>query len=216
MVGTSTGGRDTLIGSAFGDRMSGDAGRNLGDSSRGGADSLDGRNGDDELLGDAELMFSFTRGGDDVLRGGAGADKLYGDAHQQRDWAIGGSDKIYSGSGNDEIWGDGQLFNDAVGGQDKFYFNGNFGDDRILDFRAGEDQIYLSGVTASEVEVDVNGGDTILTTFSDHSITLVGFTGLLTSGDLIFSRAAAQPGRRGLTPRSAAAARAGGRFGTGG
>lgn len=188
MVGASKGGRDTLIGSDFSDRLSGDSTFNMTDTSIAGGDWLNGRGGDDEILGDAEQMYSFTRGGNDVLRGGAGADKLYGDAEQLRNWAIGGNDKIYAGTGNDEIWGDGQLFDDAVGGQDQFYFSDAFGDDRILDFRLGEDTIHLSGVSSTEVQITATGGNTTLTTFSDHSITLVGFTGVLTYGtDVIFS-----------------------------
>ena len=194
MGGSSQGGDDVLKGSAFDDRMNGDADNNLIGQARGGNDRILGNGGDDELMGDAQNMRDTAVGGDDILRGGAGSDTIRGDARFLSDFAQGGDDRLHSGGGDDEIWGDGGLFDDAEGGADKFHFNGNFGDDRVLDFRQEDgDQLVFKGLTQSEVQitiVTVNDPDdsTLITTLGDESVTLVGFTGGLTVGsDILFA-----------------------------
>lgn len=86
------------------------------------ADTLQGLAGHDRLFGYA---------GNDTLVGGSGNDRLSGGA---------GHDWIFGGSGNDILTGG--------SGQDDFHFdtkpNGSTNFDRITDFVAGEDAIYLN------------------------------------------------------------------------
>ena len=81
------------------------------------------------------------------------------------------------------------LYDLAVGGKDKFSFDGNFGDDTIWDFRQEDgDQIIFKGLTQSEVGITQDAGNTVLTTLGDQTVTLVGFTGSLTVGtDILFA-----------------------------
>ena len=146
------------------------------------------------MYGDANGVDSIAIAGKDVLRGGAGNDIIYGDAGDLYDFAAGGADQLHGNAGDDELWGDGILNDDAVGGADKFFFSGNFGDDTIFDFRTEDgDQIVLQGLTQSEVQLTIvslaNPNDSLqLTTLGDDSITLVGFTGSLTPGvDIVFA-----------------------------
>ena len=45
----------------------------------------------------------------------------------------------------------------------------------------------FKGLTQDEVQITVDGSDTVLTTLGDESVTLVGFTGSLTVGtDIVF------------------------------
>jgi hypothetical protein len=187
--GTGRGGRDTLWGSEFDDELFGDAGSDIDDGAVGGNDTLAGFGGDDLLCGDAGFgIFEAAKGGNDVLRGGAGGDLLFGDAPELADFAQGGADRINGGGGDDLLWGDGELFDDAVGGRDRFVFDGAFGDDLVFDFRQEDaDQLQFYGLTQSEVTITQDSGDTVLTTLGDDSVTLVGFLGTLTVGtDLVF------------------------------
>ena len=194
LVGTSRGGNDVLKGSSFRDLMRGDADNNLLDQARGGNDRLQGNGGDDDMFGDAQRMDDTAAGGNDVVRGGAGDDIVYGDARSLASFAQGGNDRIHGGSGDDELWGDGELRDDAVGGKDRFFFTGNFGDDEIRDFRQGDgDQIVLQGLTPLDVQISIvtvvsTNDSTLITTLGDDSITLVGFTGGLALGtDIVFA-----------------------------
>jgi Ca2+-binding RTX toxin-like protein len=194
MFGSSVGGRDKLYGSNFDDDLTGDAWSDMNDGSKGGNDKLWGNGGDDGLWGDGDNLNDVATGGNDVLRGGSGDDTLYGDASGLYVLSVGGNDKLYGDAGDDELWGDGELNDDATGGADKFYFSGNFGDDEIFDFRPDEgDQIILTGLTQSEVQISIISVDdpddsTLITTLGDDSITLVGYTDGLTIGtDIIFA-----------------------------
>jgi serralysin len=183
----SVGGRDRLNGGAFGDTLLGEATFLLG-SSAGGDDRLSGFGGDDAIYGDAFVVSDTSRGGDDVLRGGAGADTMYGDAAALGGSAAGGDDQLYSGGGDDTLWGDGELSDDATGGRDRFHFAGGFGDDTVLDFRRGEDRLVFSGYDPTDLQLALDGGDTLLTTLGDDSVRLVGFTDPLAFGvDVIFA-----------------------------
>ena len=133
-------------------------------------------------------------GGNDVLRGGAGNDTIYGDADILFEFSAGGDDRLHGDAGDDELWGDGELRDDAVGGKDRFFFTGNFGDDEIRDFRQGDgDQIVLQGLTQLDVQISIvtvtaTNDSTLITTLGDDSITLVGFTGSLSIGtDIVFA-----------------------------
>ena len=141
-------------------------------------------------FGDGEFLSGSARGGNDILRGGAGVDLLFGDGVELAGDAVGGGDQLHSGAGNDTLWGDGLLLDGAVGGKDRFYFSGGFGDDEIQDFRSGEDKIVFRGLARGEVQITVVGTDTVLTTLGDDSVTLVDYVGPLSfAADVIFSLA---------------------------
>ena len=183
--GTSVAGSDRLLGGSAGDFLFGDA--FVVDSVRGAKDNFNGNGGNDELYGEGRFLAGTARGAGDVLIGGAGDDTVYGDARELRGSSVGGADLIYGGNGNDQLWGDGILSDAARGGRDKFYFTGSFGQDTIHDFRLGEDRISIKGTPFEDVTIETVGADTVISTFSDHSITLKDFTGTLAIGvDLIF------------------------------
>ena len=108
-----------LIGSDHNDLLAGDGRDNW----------LDGGGGDDRLYGGPD-------GGDDVLAGGEGDDRLYGGK---------GNDTLEGGPGDDQLMGgpdDDRL--DGGEGGDAFFFTSGSGDDVILDFGNGMDQIDLT------------------------------------------------------------------------
>ena len=158
-------GNDTLRGGDGNDILDGDgsirgkfgAGRNLGDQSFTGADSLFGEAGDDLLQGGA---------GDDILDGGIGNDTLYGDGVtfsyndttnsggggtvsivDQFGGMDSGNDTLNGGDGDDIL--EGRLGNDTV--------NGGAGDDiaRFNVSRDGSDLTNL-GTGNDTVEIGVN------------------------------------------------------------
>ena len=108
-----------LVGSGHDDILAGDGRDNW----------LDGGGGDDRLYGGPD-------GGDDVLAGGAGDDRLYGGK---------GNDTLEGGPGNDRLnggWDNDRL--DGGEGDDVFFFGAGNGDDTILDFGNGADNINLA------------------------------------------------------------------------
>lgn len=114
-------GADSLFGNAGADSLYGGAGN----------DTLDGGNGNDLLDGGADA--DLLRGGnnDDALLGGAGNDTLDGGS---------GSDRLNGGIGDDVLTG-------GVG-NDVFVIADLGGNDRVTDFRSGQDKIDLSGLDA--------------------------------------------------------------------
>jgi hypothetical protein len=151
------------------------------------------------LFGDADTLNDWAKGGDDVLRAGSSTgltatppNTLFGDAQFLLANALGGKDTLVSGSADDVLWGDGQLLDNAKGGRDKFAFSGTFGTDSVFDFRHAEDRIEIN-ITGSNPAGQVSwapiGSDTVITVtgaFSTGTITLVGYTSALVSGDFIF------------------------------
>lgn len=108
-----------LVGSGHNDILAGDGRDNW----------LDGGGGDDRLYGG-------PGGGDDVLAGGEGDDRLYGGK---------GNDTLEGGPGDDQFIGgpdDDRL--DGGDGDDAFLFTPGGGDDVILDFGNGMDQVDLT------------------------------------------------------------------------
>ncbi len=110
--------------------------------------------------------------GQNVLSGGAGNDLIIG---------LGGDDILIGGEGNDVF---------AFGVRDnggELDFDGN---DIIQDFTIGEDQVNLEalldalGGDASDVSVNINGGNTEITVAgaTDFMVTLSGITDVLTVG----------------------------------
>ena len=135
-------GDDALYGGEGDDMLSGGEGDDL----------LEGGEGDDKLLGGD---------GDDVLEGGAGEDKLLGgDGADILDGGT-GDDELVGGAGNDIIiggLGDDLLFGGA--GRDLFIYQYGDGNDAVMDFVEGEDEL--------EIGIEVEGeGDEATYTVSD-------------------------------------------------
>jgi Ca2+-binding RTX toxin-like protein len=165
----------------------------MSDNARGGDDVLFGGVGRDFLFGDAgSSMFDAARGGNDVLFGGADSDLLFGDAgSSMSDAARGGDDRLDGGAGDDMLWGDASNLSDAAqGGRDTFA--GLFGNDRVFDFRRGEDRLeFQAGPGMREVnDLDIvfAGGNTVITTRTG-TVTLEGVllsVESITEADIIF------------------------------
>jgi Ca2+-binding RTX toxin-like protein len=148
---------------------------------------LYGGSGNDLLFGDArDNLLGAAVGGEDVLRGRAGNDELFGDAPKLHASSRGGADDLYGGTGDDRLWGDGALTGSAVGGEDRFHFGGSFGDDRILDFRHGEDTIDFTDLFQADLKIAVVGPNTVISSIAGDSVTILGYTGSL-AGDIVFS-----------------------------
>lgn len=172
-------GNDTIQGSDYSDAMLGFDG-NDSISGNGGNDDVNGNQGSDTVWGGA---------GDDNVRGGKDADYVSGDAGNDtvngnvgndlvhggdgNDWVLGGQndDILYGDAGNDTLSGD--LGNDTLyggAGADVFLFNVGIGNDVIMDFVPGVDQIWVTAALAATVgnsfaaAVSYVGSDTILTT----------------------------------------------------
>lgn len=149
-------GRDTLIGGAQDDRLLGGDGR---DKAEGGA-------GKDLLrLGD----------GPDVGRGGRKRDVIEGEARNDRLYGGGGPDRLEGGAGDDFLYGGrgadglrggpGEDFLVGGRGADTFFMAGGGGDDQIVDFRPGEDQIRVPGLTRfRDLRFESWGDNTIVNT----------------------------------------------------
>ncbi|MEP4194391.1 MAG: calcium-binding protein [Aliishimia sp.] len=145
---------ENVIGTAFDDRLVGDAGDNVLTGGFGndvliglaGNDTLDGGNGEDEVIGS---------GGNDTLIGGFGADTLVG---------LGGADILEGGGGDDEIQAGLGVDTVSGGGGDDLVF-GNFGIDTISgglgndDIRAGGSGDIVTGDDGNDKLVGGNGKD---------------------------------------------------------
>jgi serralysin len=196
------GGDDHLQGGAGNDHLVGDGlmwSLRATNNSQGGDDHLEGGRGDDILIGDApggplaEIfpgMSGNAEGGDDWLQGGRGNDVLFGDSPLMSDSAQGGDDTLYGGPGNDILYGDAELVIDsAETDNDTFVFAGVFDDDDVRDFRQGEDtlQFNVPGVTSIDgLSISTLAGDTVISAAGFGTVTLTGFTGLLTDQDIFF------------------------------
>ena len=115
-----TAGRDTLVGTVFGDRIAGGAG---GDIIEGlaGRDCLFGQSGSDEVTGDRH---------NDVVRGGPGNDRAFGDSGRDIVGGGAGSDHVRGASGHDRTSGGrGPDFLD--GGSNNDVMSGGAGRDRL-------------------------------------------------------------------------------------
>ena len=162
-----------IIGSAYGDRLTGDGGNN---SIRGGAgnDTLDGGDGRDtvdyETAGNAvivDLAAGTASGGDgsdtllnfENVRGSSGfADNLSGDGRGNRIEGFGGDDSLVGNAGNDTL--DGGDGNDTI--------SGGTGDDSIvstsgndvIDGGDGRDtlQFYAGAARVARISVSTLGG----------------------------------------------------------
>ena len=107
-------------------RLQGGAGDNLIDASSatGIKVTLDGREGDDTLIGGTLNDFLMGRDGNDSLLGNSGNDSLYGSDGDDTLRSNSGNDLINAGNGDDSLYGS--------YGNDSLY--GGAGTDRILEF----------------------------------------------------------------------------------
>jgi Ca2+-binding RTX toxin-like protein len=114
-------------------------------SGTGDADEILGRGGDDTLKGKGGNDLIEGGSGNDKAWGGNGADEILGGGGNDRLWGDAGNDELYGGGGNDKLWGG--TGNDVMAGgkgNDRFYFlNPNSARDEILDFKIGEDKLFI-------------------------------------------------------------------------
>ena len=138
-------GSDVLIGGKGSDTLIGDTPAAVGgDPADGGADSLDGGEGDDLLYGGV---------GDDVLAGGTNNDQLYGQD---------GHDALYGGEGNDTLSGDLRI-SAQTGAYDTTEHRGAGGND-VLDGGAGGDTLF--GGEGEDILVGGAGDDQLYGSYS--------------------------------------------------
>ena len=170
-------GNDTLVGGTGNDTLTGGTGNDVLNGGSG-TDTLSGGTGNDKLVGGGGNDTLAGDEGNDTLSGGSGADVLDGGAGDDRlsggtgnDTLMGGegSDTLNGGSGSDII--NGGAGNDTLVGSrgaDTFVFEGDFGSDRVLDFRAQQgDMIDLSGTEVTDFATLIDnssqvGRDTVI------------------------------------------------------
>ncbi len=138
-------GSDVLTGGRGNDTLIGDTPSAVGgDPADGGADSLDGGEGNDLLYGGV---------GDDVLAGGTGNDQLYGQD---------GHDALYGGEGNDTLSGDLRI-SAQTGAYDTTEHRGAGGND-VLDGGAGGDTLF--GGEGEDILIGGAGDDQLYGSYS--------------------------------------------------
>jgi len=79
-----------------------------------------------------------------------------------------GNDTLNGGPGNDLLAGG--------GGNNTFVFEGNFGNDTIVDFNPNRDVLQLINFAAAMVDTKQVGTDTVLMIDANRSVTLHGVT----------------------------------------
>ncbi|MEL6520368.1 MAG: calcium-binding protein [Pseudomonadota bacterium] len=151
-----------------------------------GSDNLNGGNGNDTVRGGA---------GDDTVRGGNGDDDVNGGSGDDDVRGGFGDDDVKGGEGNDTVNGGRDSDVMAGGsGEDIFVFDGtwgeNAGDDIIIDFEDGVDQIQLLNSSIQSVsQVDdavvialATGGSLTIENLSIEQLDSLDFVG----GDSFF------------------------------
>jgi len=117
--------------------------------------TLNGGEGNDVLIGDADTDTLIGGFGDDVIAAGGGDDSIYGDKGGQTNDAD-GNDVLYGQAGNDYLYGGGgHDFLDGGEGDDRIY--GNAGSDTLLG-GDGEDELY-GGADADRLYGGYGGDD---------------------------------------------------------
>lgn len=163
-------GNDTIEGGRDDDEIDGGDGDDVINAGRGddnviggdGNDFIDGGRGDDNIEGGA---------GNDVLEGGRGDDNINGGAGNDLVCAGSGDDIINGGTGNDRLEGG--------SGEDIFVFEMGTGQDTVLDFGNGRDELDLTDFGfASFADVQAaaedDGDDLVIDLGNGASVTLVG------------------------------------------
>ncbi len=163
-------GDDVLEGGAGNDELDGGAGDDVLEGGRGN-DLLKGGAGDDQLEGGRGNDILKGGRGDDQLNGGRGNDVLEGGAGNDVLKGGRGNDELNGGAGNDELEGG--------SGNDVFIFEQGTGDDTVLNFEVGRDELDLSdfGFESFQDVLDAaedQGDDTVIDLGNGDSVTLVG------------------------------------------
>ena len=148
---------ENLIGSDFGDILTGDAGVNR----------IRGGLGEDRIFGQAGSDLLFGEGGSDIIYGGTGNDVIYGEYGWDIIFGEDGSDTAYGGNGNDLLLG--QLGNDTLFGENGAdRLSGGVGDD-ILDGGAGNDR--LDGGSQNDQLFGGDGNDVLIGEYASDRLT---------------------------------------------
>jgi serralysin len=193
-------GADSIVGSAFGDRIYGYAGA---DTIEGGAglDYLRGNAGDDLIRGGADFDDVHGNEGDDTVYGGLGDDWVVGGKDNDLQFGDDGHDVVYGNLGDDTLnggegndWVRGGQQNDIVrgdagddwlagdkgddtitggAGADIFHTHGEAGLDRVTDFNFAEgDRVnLLAGTTYAVAQV---GADVVISMGGGGQMVLAG------------------------------------------
>ncbi|MBQ0820111.1 carboxypeptidase regulatory-like domain-containing protein [Microvirga sp. HBU67558] len=152
-----------------------------------GNNTLKGTSAANTILGDGGNDKIFGNGGNDRLYGGTGNDALTGNAGNDRLYGESGRDTLNGSSGNDILTGGAHA--------DTFRFSGQWGKDKITDFRDGSDRIDLRGndlsfreLTISKFNADGDGkADDVLIKADGQSITLLNVKlALVGASDFLF------------------------------
>ena len=148
---------ENMIGSSFGDVLTGNTGANEINGGAG-ADILNGGAGDDVLIGGAQNDVLNGGVGNDTLLGGLGADTLNGDIGN--DLLLGGNrnDTLDGGVGNDRVFG-GNADDTVMGGRGDDILRGGDQND-MLDGGDGND--FLFGGTGIDNLSGGAGNDTLI------------------------------------------------------
>lgn len=128
-------------------------------------DKLIGSSTDDRIVGMGGDDDIKSKHGNDVIEAGAGDDKLRGDHGDDRLFGEDGNDWLDGGHGNDVLaGGSGDDVLTGGHGSDIFIFNPGSGEDRITDFKLG-DEIRLEGenLSLSDITIVQDGKDTLIT-----------------------------------------------------
>ena len=131
--------------------------------------TIRGNDNREKIAGDRGHDVLFGEGNDDWLVGSWGNDVLYGGT---------GDDFLAGSQGNDFLYGD--AGDDALQGgegRDTFIFRtSDFGNDKILDFRSGEDKIDFrgTGLSWSDLKLYSKGGELIIDAGSGNQIAVRG------------------------------------------
>ena len=177
---------ENVIGSRFGDLITGNDGPNLLDGGDGkdslyggeGMDVLKGGNGNDLLKGEKGSDLLEGQGGNDNLVGGGAGDILNGGDGDDRLWGEAQSDILNGGSGNDFLRGGPgpDVLTGGEGGDVFVIESQNNGVDRFTDFKIEEDAIGLRdglGIADLSISRDIigrtrlSGGGQILATLEN-------------------------------------------------
>jgi serralysin len=158
--------------------------------------TINGTSGDNTLSGTSIADVIKAAAGNDKLYGKAGNDKLYGGTGNDALTGNSGNDHLYGSSGKDILIG--SAGNDTLSGgsgADAFRFRGNWGADKIVDFKNTVDHIDLrsNGLHFGDLSITKINGDTdgladdVLIKAHDQSITLLNVKmSLIGASDFLF------------------------------
>ncbi len=141
-------------------------------------EGLIGSEFDDRLFGSGNADEIRGGGGNDLIRAGNRNDRLFGGTGDDRIEGNKGHDKITGGAGNDFLKGG--------RGRDVFFYEADFGHDRIGGFNAREDRLNLDLASLGldpmdaaqfmQAHAGIEGRDMVLRLGEEASITLLGYT----------------------------------------